>query len=242
MLDRFMSLLKGMFNKGMEKMETPEVLAEQAEMELESNLKKLLEALTAGLTTEKMLEKEIQKNSQELSTYEQRALMAVQGGNDDLARMCLAKKQEFSQKGQVLDAQLIEQKKTNAALKSGKADLETKLREFKTKKSQMISRMQASDNATNANGLMNATPGTAFDKLERKIQEKEAMGQAMRELSGSSEADQQFKAMDKEMVLDDELAALKAKMGGGPKLIEAKDVEVIDENLPMVREKKPGES
>lgn len=237
MFERLISLLKGMFNKGMSKMETPEVLAEQAEMELEGNYKKITEALTSGLAQEKLLEQKIQKNNQDLLQWEQRAMIAVQQNNDDMARQCLAKKQEYAQLAQQMETQLAEQKKTSASLKERHAELKAKLTEFRQKKSELTSRLKAQDAVSKANELVAGTGGTSsMDRWEQKIAEKEAMGQAAREMAGASKAEDEFKAWDKQAGLDAELAALKANMGGGPKLIVARDVDQVDENVPMVVE------
>jgi phage shock protein A len=80
-----------------------------------------------------------------------------------------------------------------------------------------------------------------MDKWEQKIAEKEARGQALKELSSSNKVDAQFAELDKQGALEDELAALKASTGAssGPRLIEAKEASSktqIDENLPMVVE------
>lgn len=240
MFDRLMSIFKGMFNKGMSKLETPEVLAEQAEMQLEGDLKKVSEALTTGLANEKMLEKKIKDNAEQLSQWEKRALVAVQQNNDDMARQCLAKKQECAQTQQAYEAQLVEQKKTTAMLKEKHGELQTKLREFRSKKSELTARMKANDAVAKAHELAGGTGGvSSMDQWEQKIAQKEAMGQAMREMSGASKVDDQFKEMDKQAELDGELAALKASMNTGPKLIVAQDPpkkEQVDDNVPMVIE------
>ena len=56
MFERFKNVISGMLNKGVSKMETPELLAEEAQEELESNVKKLKEALTDSIAQEKLLE------------------------------------------------------------------------------------------------------------------------------------------------------------------------------------------
>lgn len=234
MLDRLMNIIKSMFNKGMAKMETPEILAEQAEAELESNLKKIAESLTASIANEKLLEQKIKKNTEELATWEKRAMQAVQQNNDDIARQCLAKKQELGASTQAYEAQLAEQKKSSAMLKDKHAEFTSKLREFRSKKNEMLTRMNAGDAVAKANNLIGSGAGSSMDKWENKIAEKEAMGQAVREMTSSNQADAQFKEWDKQAGLDDELAALKASMGGGPKLIEAPKQAQVDENVPMV--------
>jgi phage shock protein A len=236
MFERLMSILKGMFNKGISKMETPEVLAEQAEMELESNFKKVTEALTSGIASEKLLEKNVQKNSQDLVQWEQRAVLAVQQESDDLARKCLAKKQEHAQIALQLEAQLAEQQKTNATLRERHTELKTKLNEFRRKKDEMTSRMKAQDATTKASELAAGSGGSSMDKWEQKIAEKEARSQAAREMAGASKVDDEFKAWDKQVGLDDELAALKANMAAAPKLITAAPKDQVDENVPMVVE------
>lgn len=235
MFERLMSLLKGMFNKGMSKMETPEVLAEQAEMELEGNHKKIKEALTSGLANEKMLEQKIDKLKQDLGTWEKRAVTAVQQGNDDLAKQCLVKKQESTQQLSDLEAQLAEQKKTTQMMKSKYAELDEKLKEFRMKKSSMVSRMQATEANAKANELLSGSGSSGMDKWEEKIKQKEAMGAAMREIAGGSDLDDQLKALDKVGALDDELAALKknvaaigtSKTSDSPKLIEVKETAKV---------------
>lgn len=247
MFDRLMSILKSMFNKSMAKMETPEVLAEQAEMELESNFKKITEALTQSIASEKMLEQKVRKCTEDLNQWEKRAMVAVQQNNDDMARQCLSKKQEFSQQLLQMEQQLAEQKKTTAMLKERHAEINAKLKDFRSKKSELMSRIQANESMNKANALISGSGGapSSMDKWEQKIAEKEAMSQAVREMSGITKADDEFKQWDKQAGLDDELLRLKATMAGGgsgPKLVEAKNppptnlIEVID-----VEEVKPAD-
>ena len=58
MFDRFKNVMKGMLNQGVSKLETPAILAEQAQMELESGLKKVKEAVTVAVTNENSATKE----------------------------------------------------------------------------------------------------------------------------------------------------------------------------------------
>lgn len=233
MFERLMSIFKSMFNKGMAKMETPEVLAEQAEMELESNFKKISESLTAGMANEKMLEAKVKKANEDLALWEKRAMTAVQQDNDEMARQCLSKKQEAAQSLASLEAQLVEQKQSTALTKERFTEIQTKLKEFRSKKNEILARAKASDSITEANKLLGGTGSgglSSMDKLEQRIIEKEAMSQAAREMSGISKVDDDFKEWDKKAGLDDELARLKAAASAsssGPKLIEAKEVPLL---------------
>ncbi|MBU6452840.1 MAG: PspA/IM30 family protein [Cyanobacteria bacterium REEB67] len=252
MFERLMNIFKGSANKAVSKLETPEILAEQASMQLEGNLKSLTEAVTAALTNQKQIEQQLQKNQEELATWEKRAAVAVQNNNDEIARQCLERKVTHNQNIQSLNTQLAEQKKTLAALKQQYAEMEEQLRLFNIKKQGIIARAKAAENQVKANSIASGADSNSMDKWEEKIRAKEMQGQAVSELSGAK-VDDDFKAMDKNAALDDELAALKAKVAAPdaasaispavPKLIVAGDGH--DENLPMVVDvevSEPGEN
>jgi len=236
MFDRLKNVVKGMFNQGVSKLETPTILAEQAQMELETGLKKVKEAVTAAMTNEKMMEGQLQKNSDELATWEKRAVMAVEQNNDDLARQCIAKKKEFKEHVDSLTAQIGEQKKATAGLKQRLNELEEEYRSFKVKKQSMLARAKAADGVAKANELISGGPGgggSSMDKWEEKIRDKEFKNEALKEMSGSN-TEQHFNQAAKNLDLDDELAALKTKMTS-TKLIEEKGAKiVVDDNVPMI--------
>jgi phage shock protein A len=245
-IDRILSIFRGSANKALSKLETPENLAEQAQMELEKNVKDLTGAVTAALTTQKQLESQIQKDQGEIANWEKRAAMAVQANNDDIAKQCLERKQTHKQNLESLTAQLEEQKKTMASLKRQHGEAEEKLRQFNIKKQGMVARAKAAENQAKANEIMSGTGGSSMDKLEEKIRDREIRNEAVNELSGRGKLDEQFKDLDKNIEVADELAALKARVASQPgKAIAASDVKlivandggqkpVVDDNLPMV--------
>lgn len=242
MFERLKNIINAMFNKGMSQMETPEVLAEQAQSELEGSFKKLREALTSSLANEKMMEKQIQKATEELATWEKRATVAVTNGNDEVAKECLVRKQEQNQNIQSLQSQLAAQKQNSASLKERYQEVEAKLKSFMARKNDMISRHKASDAATKADSLIASSGGgSGLDKWEQKISEKEARAEAIREISGgaNSSTEDKFKKLDKHIEMEDELAALKARMaeaGKTPKLIVDANKTQVDDNVPMIVE------
>jgi phage shock protein A len=236
MFDRLFKIIQAFFDKGISKMETPEILAEQAQEQLESTVKKVRETVISAVANEKMLEGKIKKNAEELSLWERRAAAAVQQNDDELAKQCLQKKQELNQNAFSLQSQLAEQQKTTISLKERANELDEKLREFRNKKKDLSTRVQASESVNKAHDLLSSSTGSSMDKWEEKIREKESRSEAVREMSAAPVEDK-FKQLDKNMQLDDELAALKAKMGGGPKLIvdqESSQKPVVDQNVPMV--------
>ncbi|MBX9938328.1 MAG: PspA/IM30 family protein [Candidatus Obscuribacterales bacterium] len=248
MFDRLMNIFKAMFNAGVSKMETPEILAEQAQMELDSSVKKVQEALTASITNEKMLEQQLKKAEEEKQSWEKRAALAVGQNNDEVARQCILKKVELTKHQESLSAQLTDQKKASADLKRRYGELELQQKDFQRKKQAMQARSKGSDAIAKANELASGTGSSSMDKWEEKIRAKEIKNEAMQEMRGISTNMEQLKALDQLSEVDQELALLKAKVEskeeGKPKLIvqnpadDAIDAELVDDSVPMLLDDK----
>lgn len=208
MFDRLKKLIGGAANKGLEKLETPEVLAEQALQELQSNLEKLKKAYIESVTQEKMLEKQIKSNSEQLSTWEKRATVAVQANNDEIARQCLMKKKEFIELGNNLNTQIEQQKLLSADLKQKSTAMEAKFREFQNKKSTMTAQVQSSTALAKSHELLSQSSGSSnsMDKWEEKVRMKEAEAEARAMIASEQQSTPDPFAGSS---VDDELAALK---------------------------------
>lgn len=222
MFDRLKRIITGAAEKSLEKMETPEVLAQRAQEELESNLKQLREGYTNSVTQEKMLEKQIKTNAEQLAVWEKRAGVAVQANNDDIARQCLMKKKEAMEQDSELNAQLQQAKAISADLKKKVAETEQKLREFQLKKSTLISQGKSAEAVANTQALMSkgSTASGSMAHWEEKVRQKEAEAEARAQIAG----EQNFKDPFADSSVDDELAMLKQLQGAkeSPILIEDK--------------------
>lgn len=235
MFGRIVNVIKGMFNQGISKMETPEVLAEQAQMELESTQKQLKEALIAALTAEKSLEAKIKKDEEEVATWQKRAELAITKGDDQLAKQCLQKRQESEADLTHLKTQLEAQKSSSAALREKSNEQDAKVRDFQTKKKALITRANASAATAKANEVIgggSSSGSASLDKIEEKIRATELRNEAIADIrSGGDKAlEDKVKELDATSNLDSELLALKMKVLESqqpmPKLIEAREKPV----------------
>ncbi len=217
MFSRLMNVIKGLLNQGISKVETPEILAEQAQMELEGTQKKLKEALISSLTAEKGLEQKLQKDSEEVALWQKRAELAIQKGDDALAKQCLQKRQEAEQGLANLRSQLESQKSATAALREKTSEHDAKVRDFQAKKKDIVARAHASEATAKANEILSSTgSGGGLDKIEEKIRQTELRNEAMADLRGDKGLDEKIKELDAASDLDMELAALKQKVLEGP--------------------------
>lgn len=227
MFSRFMSLMKAMFGRLLGHFEDPEMMLEQSYQEAQSNLIQVRQAVAQAIATEKQLEQQLQKNKDQAATWQNRAAMAVQQGNDDLARQALQRKQQYTQAAADLEEQLKVQKEATATLRQRLTELEGEVQKFYTKKQVLIARDKAATATTKANEIISKTTTTGgmamIERMEQKVSEKESKAAALQEL-GADQLDTKFKNFEGHVDIEAELMALKGGMqAGAPKLIVDQD-------------------
>lgn len=214
MFDRFKKLLGAAASKGMDKLETPEILAEKALNELESDVKKISDGVAASLANEKNLEKKLKTNAEQIELWQKRAAVAVQNNNEQIARECLVKKSEAAQLDQELQTQLRQQQETTKQLKERYRETQEKLREVRTQQQNINARSRAADAMISAQEVSSGAGTGGTDQWEEKIRMKEALGEAGRQMAAESKTEDALGQAS----IEDELAALKRNQP--PKLIE----------------------
>lgn len=228
MFKRFWTLFSAMMNNAMGKMENPEIMLEQTCQELNEQVNKVEQAVVQAIATEKQLERQLQKNKTEAETWHQRATMAVQGGNDELARQALQRKQQFAQAASDLEGQLKAQQEGTSTLKQRLTELKNEAQKANTKKSVIVARHKAATATAKANEIMSKTSSdgamSTFERMEQKVAMIEARSQAMAEMS-ADQVGTNFKKFEEQMDIEAELMALKGGGGAGPKLIVQKDAK-----------------
>lgn len=232
MFQRMASLVKAFLNSLMGKMEDPEMMLEQTYQELQSNLIQVRQAVAQAIATEKQLEQQLQKNKDQAATWHNRASMAVQQGNDDLARQALQRKTQYAQAASDLETQLKSQKDATNGLRQRLTELEGEVQKAYTKKQVLIARDKAAQATSKANEILSKTTAdgalSVMDKMEQKVLERESKAAALAEL-GSDNLDKKFKSFEGQVDIEAELLALKGMAPGGQKLIvEKKEPAYVD--------------
>ena len=221
MFERLGNLFRAMFNAILGKMEDPQIMLEQTYQDLQSNLIQVRQAVAQAIATEKQLEQQLQKNKDQAETWQNRAAMAVQQGNDDLAKQALQRRQQYVQAATDLETQLKSQRESTVTLRQRLTDLEAEVQKAYTKKQVLIARDKAAQATSKANEILSKTTSSGamsvIEKMETKVQEREAKAAALAELSTDS-LDKQFKNFEGKSDIDMELLALKQSMGKDNKI------------------------
>ena len=217
LFDRIGRLIKANINDLVSKAEDPEKILEQSIIEMGGDLVQLRQAVATAIATQKRTQKHFQQATSESNTWQQRAQLALQKGDEGLAREALVRKKTHSETAGTLKSQLEAQTVQVDTLKKNLMALESKISEAKTKKNMLKARagaakaneqLQSSLNSLNATSSM-----AAFERMEEKVLQMEARSQAAAELAGAG-LEQQFAQLEAGSDVDDELEAMKAQLTG----------------------------
>ncbi|PSO51152.1 MAG: hypothetical protein BRC33_01395 [Cyanobacteria bacterium SW_9_44_58] len=226
LFDRISRVVRSNVNDLVSKAEDPEKMLEQSLTDMNEDLVQLRQAVAKAIAAERRSRKQYEDQQAEANKWQQRAQLALSKGQEDLARQALQRKKSAADAAEQLKPQVDKQKQQVDTLKKSLIALESKISEAKTKKEMLSSRMKAAKanqqlqeqmGNLNTSGAMNA-----FERMEEKVTEMEASGQAAAELAGESGGiEDQFAQLESGSDVDDELAAMKAQLSGSSENQEA---------------------
>ena len=211
LFDRVSRLVRANINDMVSKAEDPEKILEQALADMQEDLVNMKQAVASAIATQKRTEQQVASNQREADTWQQRAQLALQKGDENLAREALVRKKSFVEAATTLRQQLDLQASQVDALKRNLISLESKISEAKTKKDMLKARAAAAKAneqlQSTVNSMSTGSAMAAFERMEDKVLQIEARSQAAAELAGAN-LESQFLALESGDV-DAELAAMK---------------------------------
>ncbi len=222
LFDRLSRVVRANLNDLVSKAEDPEKVLEQAVIDMQEDLVQLRQAVARSISEQKRTEQRYNQDLNESAKWEQRAKLALTNNDEELARKALERKKSLSDTATAYKTQLEQQTATVETLRKNLVALEGKISEAKTKKNML----QARAKAAKANAELQQTLGGmdtsgamgAFERMENKVLDLEATGQAAGELAGFG-IEQQFAQLESSSGVDDELAMLKASMDAPPEAL-----------------------
>ncbi len=215
LLDRIGMVAKSNLNALVTAAEDPEKILEQTIIDMQEDLVQLRQAVAQSMAALKRQEQQYNQAQTQASEWERRAMLALQKGDENLAREALSRKKTHAETAASLKAGVDQQGGQVDSLKRNLVTIEGKISEAKTKKEMLKARIQsakAQENLNNMLGKVNTNSASAvFDRMEERVLMAEAKAGASAEL-GMDNLENQFAQLESGSGVDDELAALKAKM------------------------------
>jgi len=211
-------------NKGVDALENPEVMLEQAIRDKGVEVKSAKQAVMSCIATERGTRGELDKEKKLKTDWEKKAELALKKGDEALATKALTRAGQHEENTKVLNVSWKKQKSAVDDLKSTIVGMENQLSEYKRSKDVLIAQSKTADlrkDVHEAKAKMGKNTG-ADDlmarmkaKVEREENEADA-AQEMAETFGEDGLDSEFAELDSAATDDavkDKLAAMKAKLG-----------------------------
>ncbi|MFB2972322.1 PspA/IM30 family protein [Aerosakkonema sp. BLCC-F183] len=217
LFDRLSRVIRANLNDVVSKAEDPEKILEQSIVDMQEDLVQLRQAVAQAIATQKRTEQQYNQAQSEANGWQSRAQLALQKGDENLAREALLRKKSLADTATALKQTLDQQTTQVDTLKRNLIALESKISEAKTKKDMLKARVaaaKANEQLQQAVGKLGTSSAMgAFERMEEKVLMMEARAQSAQELTGTT-LEQKFAALEGSSDVDDELMAMKAALTG----------------------------
>ncbi|HXA49995.1 MAG TPA: PspA/IM30 family protein [Candidatus Acidoferrum sp.] len=214
---------RGQANAGVDVIEdaTFEATVRQTVADMKTELNKVVRASAMAMSNYNTLQAEYEKYVRQSEEWKQRAGMALDAGNEELAKKALAKKAECDQQVNSMKLSVEQAQATSEKLKQQVGELKHKIDDGERTAGTLVARKNAamaqrkvSEAIAGVGSADNAF--AALNRFEQTVSKEEATAKAFDQLASAGKDDdleKQFAALGTGNV-DSELAALKAERAG----------------------------
>ncbi|HKV64072.1 MAG TPA: PspA/IM30 family protein [Candidatus Acidoferrum sp.] len=216
LLERVSTLIRANLNDMVDRAEDPEKMIKQVILDMENQYLQVKTQVAVSIADQHMLEKKWRENEDSGKGWMRKAEIAVDKGQDDLARAALDRFQTSQMLAQSYREQVDDQKAQVETLKGALMKLEQKLDEAKSKRDLLIARHRrgiALGKAAHAQTAMgDNSKSAAFERLKDRVQHTEAVATAEVELL-TDDVGEKLTRLDRDAEVDRLLTDLKARRG-----------------------------
>ncbi|MDA0745945.1 MAG: PspA/IM30 family protein [bacterium] len=214
---RMADIIKANINDLLNRAEEPEKMIRQMILEMEEAVHKATASVGTAVANEKRLERQLLEKKDQTEAWQKKAELAVEAGEDDLARRALERRSALEQATRDLEAAFDESHKTSVQLKKQLSQLKSKLDEARTRQGALIARRRAAEARKQiAQGLSGVGDDafSSFERFRQRVESEEAEADAHQEMAtGEPSLDESFAKLERKNTVEEELKALKQKMG-----------------------------
>lgn len=221
---RFSDIVNSNINALLDKAEDPEKLVRLIIQEMEDTLVEVRSASAKTIANKKDLTKQVERFEQEANDWQAKAELAISKEREDLARSALIEKQKCADQAESLKSELRLVDEQIGKLQAEVVQLQEKLADAKARQKAIIMRQKTVSSRLEVKKTLDGTKVDdaidRFERYERKIDDLESQVDAY-DLGKKTLADE-FAELESDNKINDELAALKAKVGAKKEESESK--------------------
>jgi len=188
LLDRVATLVRANLNDLIDRAENPEKMLKQVILDMENQFMQVKTQVAIALADLHLLKKKRDDNYMSHHDWTYKAELAVEKGDDELARAALERALSSEQLAAGYDVQVKQQEEQVQSLKNALQNLDVKLHEARGKAEMLIAVHRRARSANRAaEAQLTPTGDTrAFERMQAKVQQQEALEKAGEELLGDN--------------------------------------------------------
>jgi len=213
-LERVGTLIRPNLYDMIDRAEDPEKMIKQVILDMENQYLQVKTQVAVSIADQHMLEKKLKENEDTGKDWMRKAEIAVDKGQDDLARAALDRFQTAQRLSQSFEEQVNDQKAQVETLKNSLVKLEQKLDEAKSKREVLLARHRRSialDKAAKAQvAIGDNSQSASFDRLKDRVHRTEATASAEVQLLNDDVAEK-LNRLDRDAEVERLLADLKTR-------------------------------
>lgn len=214
LLERVGMLIRANLSDLVDRAEDPEKMIKQIILDLHNQYILVKTQLAVAIAEQHLVEQKAQEARTRAEDWMRKAELAVDRGEDGLAKRALERHNTLGQTALLFADQTEEHRKDADLLRESLGKLEVKLREAESKKAVVISQYRAARARARAGQAAfeaaGTAPAAALGRMQEKVREEGARGTALFELA-EDDLETTFARMEREERLEKQLAELKAR-------------------------------
>ncbi len=213
---RMGDIINSNLNSMIDKAENPEKIARLIIQEMEDTLVEVRTDAARNIAERKELSRKADDYTARAEDWEAKAELALTKGREDLARGALSAKQQSEQMVDVVTREMTVLDEAVAKADEDLGKLQTKLNEAKAKHKALSMRSSVAKGQIKMRQMVRDTKVedalARYERMERKVDELEAHVESFDLGAGGDSLESQFAQMEADEAIEDELAALKARV------------------------------
>ena len=208
---RFMDIVNSNINSLLDKAEDPEKMLRLMIQEMEDTLIELKSNAAASIAQKIKLERKLDETKATVSRWEQRAMLAIERGKEELAREALIEKKRVSEELELVGNQLEEAMKTIESSKNEIVTLEDKLTQAKGKLKILKEKEERARAEQRSEEMKRRNMNMHFQEMEEKIDRINAWADLNSSTPNATE--DKFADLERDEEIERELDELRSKVG-----------------------------
>lgn len=216
---RFSDIINSNINALLDKAEDPQKMVRLIIQEMEDTLVEVRSTSAKTIAEKKELSRRVERMDADAKEWENKAELALNKGREDLARAALVEQAKATESVDAVKTELAHVEDHIAKLQEETCQLQEKLADAKARQKAILMRHDAASTRLNVKRKLDTTKVedalSRFENYERKIDGLEAELESYD--MGKKSLSDEIADLEQDTKIDDQLAALKAKMDSGKK-------------------------